>query len=567
MNRRSKPRTPLALQPLEAREVPATLVSPTTVTYRDGDGDAVKVVLTKKILTPANVNSVFVFAAGSVNGDNAVGQQINSINLTGVAGATRTGVAVTATAANGGDGFATVWDVVADGLDLGAVKVDGHLGRVVAGDADLKHPGLASLKSNTLGGTGNTTVTGGIGALTVAVDVVSTVVEVPAASGGRIGKVTIGGSLSPDGGGETAIRAPGIGNVTIGRDIEDATLEAGDPVTGEGKFGSVKVGRDLKRGKILLWGTSPGVTIGGDVIGGADFDAGSISVGSTPALTIGGSVKGGAVTGSGVIGAGDIGTLKIGGDLVGGGTDYTGVIEAVGAIGNLTVGGSVIGGSAVEDFVMTHSGTILANRIGRLTIAGDLKAGTDQTTGDFHQNGAVIAENDLGTVKIGRIVGNATHPALIMARGQIKPTATKDVAIGSLTVGGDVSYALILGGVDENWPANADAQIGNVFVGGNWTASSLSAGVDPTNGSFGDGDDAKLTVFGTRDNPKISSSIGSLTIVGQATGTEGGTDHYGIVAENVGTVTTGGTKLAQTAGNGNDNLVLGTTGDFRLREV
>src|SRR5262249_50422626 len=118
---------------------------------------------------------------------------------------------------------------------------------------------------------------------------------------------------------------------------------------------------------------------------------------------------------------------------------------------------------------------------------------------------------------------------------------------------------------------NADAQIGSVFVGGNWTASSIAAGVDPTNGSFGDADDAKLSdntgLFPPRDRAGVSSRIGRVTIVGQVTGTGGGPAHYGIVAENVGAVPVAGARLTLAAGNGNDDLAVGTTGDFRVHEI
>ncbi|MBO0701067.1 MAG: hypothetical protein J2P46_21910, partial [Zavarzinella sp.] len=54
----------LRLEPLEPRHAPATLVSPTTVTYQDADGDNVTVVLSRPVLTPGNVNTVFHFDTG-----------------------------------------------------------------------------------------------------------------------------------------------------------------------------------------------------------------------------------------------------------------------------------------------------------------------------------------------------------------------------------------------------------------------------------------------------------------------------------------------------------------------
>src|SRR5829696_1892052 len=60
----SRPRSDLRLERLESRDVPATLVSPTTVTYQDADGDHVRVTLSKPLLTPDTVNGAFQFDVG-----------------------------------------------------------------------------------------------------------------------------------------------------------------------------------------------------------------------------------------------------------------------------------------------------------------------------------------------------------------------------------------------------------------------------------------------------------------------------------------------------------------------
>ena len=63
-------RTRLNLECLEAREVPATLVDPNTLTYQDKDGNDVTVQFSNAILTQQNVNSIFQFDSGAnaVNG-------------------------------------------------------------------------------------------------------------------------------------------------------------------------------------------------------------------------------------------------------------------------------------------------------------------------------------------------------------------------------------------------------------------------------------------------------------------------------------------------------------------
>jgi hypothetical protein len=58
---------------------------------------------------------------------------------------------------------------------------------------------------------------------------------------------------------------------------------------------------------------------------------------------------------------------------------------------------------------------------------------------------------------------------VIAAVGQGTPTATTDVAIGRLTVLGQVEFAQIDAGVAADGVArNADAQFGRVVVGGDW---------------------------------------------------------------------------------------------------
>src|SRR5262249_59272845 len=113
MSRRPRPRRPtrLALESLEGREVPATLVSPTTVTYQDIDGDNVAVTLSKPLLKAGNVNTVFTFNTDGVFGNNLAKQQLWKIDLTGL-GSAAAGTAITVTATRslvtGGNGLANL---------------------------------------------------------------------------------------------------------------------------------------------------------------------------------------------------------------------------------------------------------------------------------------------------------------------------------------------------------------------------------------------------------------------------------------------------------------------------
>ena len=237
--------------------------------------------------------------------------------------------------------------------------------------------------------------------------------------------------------------------------------------------------------------------------------------------------------------------------MTGGASSDSGSIHSVGIARPIVIGGDLVGGSASGTAPNFESGFVRARRIASFTLGESLIAGTNDTIGVFANNGAVRADDDIGTVLIkGGIVGNATNPAIISARGKAVPTATSDVAIGSLRVLGRIEWAQILAGVDTGGgDKNADAQIGTVSVGGDWVASSIAAGavnlgaddavggVGPNadNVNFGDAHDAKMS--GVPKDTGVSSKITSLTIGGQVLGTTAGvgTDFYGIVAEVVGT--------------------------------
>src|SRR5260221_8892990 len=138
LHRTNRFRSILSLECLEPRDAPATLVSGTRLSYQDVDGDSVAVTFSKSILTAGNVNSVFTFDVGSVNGANAVEQQLRRIDLTGI-GAPAAGTAITTAATrsptNGGDGYAAVGEIIATGINLGTVTIDGDLVHVDAGSS------------------------------------------------------------------------------------------------------------------------------------------------------------------------------------------------------------------------------------------------------------------------------------------------------------------------------------------------------------------------------------------------------------------------------------------------
>ena len=76
-------RARLQVEQLETRLVPATWVSPTTVTYTDVDGDRVTVVSSKPLFQAEHLDSLFTFNPPFATGP----QQLQVLRLTLFAGA------------------------------------------------------------------------------------------------------------------------------------------------------------------------------------------------------------------------------------------------------------------------------------------------------------------------------------------------------------------------------------------------------------------------------------------------------------------------------------------------
>src|SRR4051812_23521577 len=196
----------LRVESLEGRLAPATLVSPTVLTYQDVDGDRVTVTSSRPIFNAGTIDSVFRFSPAGVTGVNTQPQQLQVIDLVPVAeaaGGTSLTVTAARSAANGGNGFANVGRVSA-AVDLGAVVIKGDLGRITAGDGNAATAGLRSLTVQSLGRFGiatqgagdlHTLIQGRLGALTVKSDIVEADVAVTGGADGTTGSIRVGGSL------------------------------------------------------------------------------------------------------------------------------------------------------------------------------------------------------------------------------------------------------------------------------------------------------------------------------------------------------------------------------------
>jgi hypothetical protein len=341
-------------------------------------------------------------------------------------------------------------------------------------------------------------------------DVDGDTVTVKTSKGAFDGSEFFGIETGPNGAGQ-------LQRLTLDSDFSGAniTITAKPGVAGGNSF--------VNLGYLNATGVDLGiVNIGGDL---GRLDAGttggnarvpglkSLTVGSLGLLDVTTQPPGGQL-GSSLHGA--LGTLTVKGDM-------RGSIQ-LSDMGERKIGRASIGGSMVAALLSALEG------IGSLKVGGDLRASATA--------GVLIDASlgSLGAVTVsGSIVGaDVNHAVIIQAYGRLIPPARGlDVAIKSLAVTGSVEFLKVFTGSSRN----ADASIGSITVGGDWLASSVLCGTEAgPDGRVGTADDVKIPGGGNlHDNPALVSTVGSITIKGQALGTPSATnDMFGIVAEKIG---------------------------------
>jgi hypothetical protein len=390
-------------------------------------------------------------------------------------------------------------------------------------------------------------------------------------SNGTVATVTVAGSLVGGDGNDSgeAFSSANMGLVSIGGDVR------GGNGTNSGAIHSNN-------------GNLAGVTVKGSLVGAAGNFSGDIDTPSSIGpVSVGGDVLGGTGKTTGTIaGEKNMGAVSIGGSLVGGSTGPggSGVIATAGNLGPVSIGGNLVGGSISGSATVNvdGSGYILGVQISSITIGGSIIAGSNTNTGTgstLTHDGSIRA-GVIGSITVnGSLIGNRTNPVIIAAAGT--GGTGSDVAIGSLKVGGRVELANILAGygpdtnglTDGSGPitdaGDGQASIGTVKVGGDWIQSNLVAGATAgADNLFGTADDTEI---GTETTEDLIARIASILIGGQVLGTPpsvNSTDHYGFVAEDIGSFAVGGTAFSLKAGPSNDGpLAVGATGDVALFEV
>ncbi|MDX2079519.1 MAG: hypothetical protein SFU53_01910 [Terrimicrobiaceae bacterium] len=400
-----------------------------------------------------------------------------------------------------------------------------------------------------------------------------------ASNGLKSGTILVNGSVIGGSGTSGYIDCQaGADTIRVTGDVEGGTGDSSGRISGT-RFGSVFIGGSLLgganffAGSILTTGLTNSLgtlTIRGDIVGGSDLNTGSITAATAGTILVGGDIRGGADFFTGAIQTtGGLAKLTVKGSLWGGSdTDAAGFISVGGTLGNLFVGGSVVGGTNSGASMRNQCGAIQAGNITVGVIQGSLIGGSEATPGTTTSFGSVRAFDAIGSLRIEGNLTGGTSPAMISAGGNLVAGATTNLAIANLQIGGNVENAIILTGYsatgtgidgDGAETGGGTAQIGSVVVGGNWVASSIAAGA--TTGSdttWGTATNALLDKSGS----SIVASIASLVIRGNAWTSIG--DPNGLVAERLALVSIGGTTV--TPAPGPATIPFGLA-DFTLRQV
>ncbi len=464
------------------------------------------------------------------------------------------------------------------GESSGAISADGRI-------ATLK-VGTNPLTDGILGGSGNRSAfieAAGIGRATI---IGSMVGDGPQSGSinilsGGIGQFLLNGDLDGSVGGDDAalikLQSGAIGTLTItGELIGGASINTGAIVTVDAGIGKLKIGGGITGGAGLFSGTidsAGGITdffSGASVTGGGGFRSGTIHAqGDITKLTIMGDLKGGSEDSSGSIRSenGGLGTARITGDIVGlvtGAGNSTAMLDfSFGNIGKVTIGGKLIGGGIELAQTRENTGGIRAINIGSVIVSG-IEAGAN-LAGNLTNSGFIRADGQLKSLTVlGDVVGNTSAQlvkVMISGLGQLKPTATTDLAIGSVKIGGDASYLEILGGFSSNNNGidgdRRGAQIGTVTVGGDWEGGSIAAGISKVGLSFGLLTNTSIPDANTGAGTRISK-IASIVIKGNTIETPAGGDFFGFVAQQLGSVKINGANVPLTAGPQNDTAQIPT---------
>jgi len=505
------PTAPL-IEALESRIAPATLLpGGKVVTFTDVDGDLVTVKFSKPILTAANVASIFTFT-GSAFGDSGP-QQLSVVDLDEI-GATANGMDITVTAKRGTDGAGNnevsfhalnasnvnTSTGMGTGIDLGKVKIGGHINYIDVGDGNVTTPAAKSISVLSLGQNQHA---------------ISSVIH------GAVAKITVRGAVygnlvaksdvanSPQ---QTRIGALDIGSLVGSDAVKSGRIEVGD--VGKLTIRGNIVGGEGNESGVVLCRNVDSFSIQGSIVGSESMNSGRVLATSVEKTSIGGSVVGGDGMNSGLFITGSGKFVKVGGSVIGGQGNFSGTVAGPGL--SVFVGGSVIGGAGeLSGNVSGNSGALKT-----VTVAGSLSGGSDDFSGR-------IAGTSIDRVFIGGdiIGGGGDLSGTISGSGELR--MVRGSILGGPSSSDSPHKAAGIYGDSGN--------INRIVIGGDVVDANIIVGVTPTNNQFGDADDAAISV------PNIGK-IGTLIIKGHVGSAMTGPT-FGIEAKEIASVSIGGVKF------------------------
>ena len=307
------------IEPLESRIAPSVIIAAggRSAHYTDVDGDIVTITVSKGKLS----SSDFLTMSNSSSVPN--GEQLLMINFADDRGEfNHANLTITAKPGRyGGDGHADVGFIDAgDGrTDLGKVSIDGDLGGIIAGDANIsaKSPGVKLLIAEAFTGYSGS-VTGGIAKIKLAGDDNN---SSSSGSGSNGSLVITGGSVtttgSPSGSSGVVIKTgPGTGNsgsvavVGAGSGIitSGATLNLSNPTTiyaGSNSFLTNGATANVVRASVPLDVVSlvpTSATLGGSLIlSGSTTSGAAISLGTSGVVLNALAINNGTIGSSGLV--------------------------------------------------------------------------------------------------------------------------------------------------------------------------------------------------------------------------------------------------------------------------
>lgn len=464
----------LLCESLEDRSVPATLVNPTTMTFQDVDGDLAQAIFSQPVLNEFNVNDVFTFDIGSVNGSNTQRQSLKRFDVDSLDVFDTNGLDVTLKVikkAVRGNGEVHVGEVHSLGQSLGKLDIKGDVGQfhMYRYDGDLKLADTISVNStgrfDPRGNSLQSALSGFIGSFVVRGDLAGGFGVGFNDNDGDFSKTMIGSMQvwgSVKGSFQTADR---IDNVFIRGSIDGAAYPNPEPSSFFiGNFSTGAVGTLTLLGSVI-GGSYPGsgqlrvngsgqsdlgtIYIGGSIRGNSFF-SGQVGVaGSYQSVTVNGSLVGGTGEFSGILNPGDAENVYINGSIIGGAgarsgqlinqtfdAPFTNVLE------NLHIQGSIVGGSGAE------SGTVhFVNPVNQFQLNGSIRGGNGNSSG------SAIFDSGASHTQMQTIIGGVGESSGLLRLLDIysSPYATNQVFLfGSIRGGaGDYSGGIVVLGSGE----------------------------------------------------------------------------------------------------------------------